>query len=443
MDELVPGSLRASHGGYRSLYGAAPRARMMGGGGILAGLRGDGSTFSAEIALSPLPGVEGPDGVIAVVRDVSDREELSAGARRTETRFRAVVEQTADGVWVLDADGETVFANARLGEILGRDAKGLLGRSPLEFVAADGVVEATERLAAGKAMHWDVTLLHAEGGAVPVRCGVSPLVADDGITREGSVLVVADLTDVQAAAAERAALLEAHAQAQTMEAVGLFASGIAHDFNAILTIVLGYADLLRARDLDDDSRQLVSTILDAAEHGRTVTQQLLALGREGTGKVRPLDPVGVLESMSSLLRSLLPDEVDLKLDLASDTGKVRIARGALEQVVLNLVANARDAMAHGGRLLVQTRRVSRSRRLITPHGILEPGAYARLRVADSGEGIDESLLRHVFQPFVSGGASTGLGLATVYGVATRTGGLATVRSAVGSGTTFDVYLAAA
>ena len=233
-------------------------------------------------------------------------------------------------------------------------------------------------------------------------------------------------------------------QSLKMEAVGRLAGGVAHDFNNILTAIIGFAELLMARlpeGSDEPSRQFVSEIRRAADLAVGVTRQLLAFGRKQMLRPAVLEVNGVLREMEALLRHLLGEDVDLRLDLDPAAGAIRVDPAQLEQVILNLALNARDAMPRGGRLTIRTGVARIDEAYAAEHEDLRPGAYAFVCVADTGSGIDEHTRAHLFEPFFTtkgAGRGTGLGLSTVYGIVKQSGGHVRVRSEVGFGSAFEV-----
>jgi signal transduction histidine kinase/DNA-binding response OmpR family regulator len=266
-------------------------------------------------------------------------------------------------------------------------------------------------------------------------------------TREGLAAIADSLAlGVQRRRTEeaKAALEDQFRQAQKMEAVGRLAGGVAHDFNNLLTAILGYGELVREKLRPaDPTRNQVEQIVQAGQRARLLTAQLLAFSRRQVVAPRPLDLNAVVRDMSTMLRRLLGEDVEVSLVLREGIGIVEMDTSQVEQVVLNLVVNSRDAMPSGGSLTIETKAVELDEVYASQHGDARPGPHVVLAVTDSGSGMDAETLAHLFEPFFTTkeqGKGTGLGLSTVYGIVRQAGGHVTVYSEVGKGSTFRVYL---
>ncbi len=235
-------------------------------------------------------------------------------------------------------------------------------------------------------------------------------------------------------------------QSQKMEAVGHLAGGVAHDFNNLLTVINGCCELLRTISLPDDARQLVEEVNKAGERAATLTRQLLAFSRKTVLQSRVLSLNELVTDFQTLLGRLIGEDVRLATEFRADPGTVRVDPGQMEQVLMNLVVNARDAMPQGGTLTISTRDVFLDDAYVRNHADVRPGRFVLLSVADTGCGMDKAMLGHVFEPFFTTkpvGKGTGLGLAMVYGIIKASGGHAAVESEPGRGTTFSLFLPAA
>jgi PAS domain S-box-containing protein len=366
------------------------------------------------------------------------RRELRAVARVIDL-LRAVVDGTADGVFVKDRDGRYLLCNPAAAGFLRRAPADVLGRADADFLtAADGDRVRADDLrvmATGKADTFEETVT-LDGSPRTFLVTKAPY-RDAAGAVAGVLGVSRDVTDERRR--ERR-----YEQAAKLEAVGRLAGGIAHDFNNLLTVITGYADLLR-RELPDGAtgRELAAEITKAGDRAADLTRQLLAFGRQSVVAPRVLDPNALVLDIERLLRRLIGEDIDLAVRLQEGVGHVRADPGHLEQVLMNLAVNARDAMPTGGKLTLETRDVDLDDGYARRKGGVAPGRYVQLAVSDTGTGIPPEVLPHVFEPFFTTkgqGKGTGLGLATVHGIVQQSGGSVEVYTEAGLGTTFKVYL---
>ncbi len=360
---------------------------------------------------------------------------------RSEAQYRSLVEHAPFGVFRTDAQGRFLFANRALHRILGH-------RGGLELTAGTHTVrslfeeqEKWESMLGLLARRERTPILRVEwrredGELRTVRIGLRRV---SGAEREGDLFegFVEDVT-------ERIRLEEQLRQAQKMEGIGQLAGGIAHDFNNLLTVILGGCAFVLERDLDPGARAEAEEIREAAERAASLTRQLLAFSKR-----QPLLPslVDVNERVGEalkLLRRVIGDPIRIEEELASDLPPVEVDPGQFEQVVMNLVVNARDAMPRGGRIRIRTEIAELGGPGTgVPEAGLPPGRYVAISVQDEGEGIPPDLLDRIFEPFFTTkevGKGTGLGLSTVYGIVSQSGGHVRVESGEGRGATFHVYL---
>jgi len=389
----------------------------------------------------PIP-ERGPDEVRKVAaqfnRTLEARAQAEADRRRSLERYRSVLDHAVFGILVSGTDDRIREANPALARIVGApSAQGLRGYPVAGlFERADEALSLRAGLETGAPVAGvQTTWITREG--VPVTVRIHGSMHRDAAGDMAFEWIVEDLT-------ERLILEARIREVQKLEAVGSLAGGVAHDFNNLLTVITTSAHFLREDRLaDPDVRESADDILDAATRGATLTRQLLTFSRKQVVQPEPLELNRVVDQMAGLLRRLAGDGIRLSVHLDPVTGWVEADPAQLEQVLLNLVLNARDASDAHGTVEVRTGRTLLSRELATDTGTLPPGEYAELDVADRGAGIPPSVRSRIFEPFFTTkpeGKGTGLGLATVYGIVTGAGGGITVVSRAGEGTTFRILL---
>ena len=376
--------------------------------------------------------------------EIGDRTRAEAAARESEERVRAFVENALDVILVIDRKGQVMYSSPSIERLLGRSAAAVIGENWFDWLEPADVPPARARLAeavAGDKPVFDqLRVVHQDGKPRHVELVGRPAFDVRGV---GGVIVnVRDVSDRVRAESERAELEEHLTQARKMEAIGHLAGGVAHDFNNLLTPIIGYTELVRSSlPPSDPIYSDLAVVLEAAEGARQLVRQLLAFGRKQALEVRALDLSEQVRRIEKILRAMIPESIELVLELPDERVVIRADATQLQQVVLNLVVNAQDAMQKtGGRLLVSVLRVERSERDAELE--LEVGAYGVLSVADSGHGIDDETRARLFEPFFTTkerGKGTGLGLATVYGVVKQHRGAITVTSEKGRGATFRVF----
>jgi PAS domain S-box-containing protein len=390
--------------------------------------------------------VRDPAGTIyrlaGLAEDVTEEHRAAEELRVSEERYRGLVDGSIQGIVVRRGD-EVIFVNRPLARLLGYESPDeLTGKRIWEFIAPgehERVKEYTRLRIRGEPAppRYELEMVRRDGSAVWVDVFVSI------VNWDGEPAVLSTLVDIT----ERRKLEEQYRQAQKMEAVGQLAGGVAHDFNNLLTAICGYTDLVR-EDLppDDPRRSDLDEVRNAADRAAALTRQLLAFSRRQVMQPVVLDINEVVVGMEKMLHRLIGEDVELDARLAPDLAGVHADPGQLEQVIMNLAVNARDAMPKGGKLTMETSLVELDKSYTESRELLQPGRYVLLAVTDSGTGMDEQTKARIFEPFFTTkepGKGTGLGLATVYGIMKQSGGHVSAYSEVGHGTTFKVYLPAA
>jgi PAS domain S-box-containing protein len=412
------------------------RTRVTDSGYITMGRRKDGTWFPIE-ASARVVMYRGKEMRAVTIRNITEREVAERKAQLSEDSFRSIIELSPFGVAVV-GDGRMVYVNPAFGAMIGYSAKELIGKRPVDVVVPEDrklAADRTRAVAVGEmgASSSEVRLIRKDGAVVNVR------VTSFRIHFEGAPAAMGIFENVQ----EHRRLEEQLRQSQKMEAVGRLAGGVAHDFNNLLTAILGHAELLKhALPEGNVSRRQAEQIHRAATRGSQLTGQLLAFSRKQVMQPRVIDLNGVVVGLTAMLHRLIGEDVELLESLSSSLWRVKADPGQLEQVLMNLVVNARDAMPRGGRIILHTRNVELGPE--SPLG-LPAGRYVLLEVADSGHGMTRETRARVFEPFFTTkqrGKGTGLGLSTVYGIVAQSGGLVTVESEPDQGASFRVLLPA-
>jgi PAS domain S-box-containing protein len=401
--------------------------------------RPDGSlVWVRDSACASRAGREPLTSYLGIVVDVTQGKIADEVLRRSEERFLLAARATKDTLWDWDFATDDIWWNEGITALYGYPPQAAGGMPEwIERVHPqdrERVVASLHTMAESGSHQWNEEYRFR-------RCDGSYAV----VYNRGHVLRDADGSPMRMIGAmmditERHALEGQLRHAMKMEAVGRLAGGIAHDFNNLLTAILGHTDLvLSGLGADDANRSAVEEVSSAAHRAAALTRQLLAFSRKQTLQPQRLDLNGVVASMDKMLRRLIGEEIVLSTQLADRLGAVRADQGQLEQVIVNLVVNARDAMPRGGTLRLATTNAAlgESKRDVAP------GPYVRLAVSDDGVGMPPETLARIFEPFFTTkdvGQGTGLGLATVYGIVRQSGGYIEVTSDVGRGTTFDIFL---
>jgi two-component system, cell cycle sensor histidine kinase and response regulator CckA len=383
--------------------------------------------------------------VPAIERELRDSRERAArrnaekALRESDQRYRRMVETTNEGVCTIDAGARTTFMNARLIALLGDTPEAVLDRPLLDFVHDDSraaVETKLEHRGAGTLGQTEVRLKRKDGATLWVLLDSTPIFDDAG-DYEGTLFMAMDVT-------ARKRLETQLRQAQKMEAIGSLAAGVAHDFNNVLSVIMSYANLvLEELRPGDPIRAELDEVRKAGEKGANLTRQLLAFSRQQLLEPRVLDLNQTALGMEKMLRRLLGEDVELSLLTGHRVGRVRADPGQMEQVIMNLVVNARDAMPSGGQVTIETANAELDASYAALHLDVVAGSYVMIAVTDTGTGMDAAVQARIFEPFFTTkekGKGTGLGLSTVFGIIRQSGGHLWVYSEPGKGSTFKIYL---
>jgi PAS domain S-box-containing protein len=428
VEDLVPEELRATYIEQRNAFFTDPQSGAPGYSRDFAARRKDGAAIPVEISLGPVRTGRGRS-VTCIVRDATARKRAEAALHESNRRIGSILESITDAFFALDRDWRYTYINGKAEQLLGRKREDLQGRSLwAEFPGLVGTVfEHEYRRAADEQRPVEFSAFDIE----------RKLWADVHVypSEHGLSIYLQDIT-------ARKLLEEQSGQSQRLEALGRLAGGIAHDFNNLLTIIGGYGQMLvDAMDGRNPLRKDVEPIVEAANRASALTRQLLAFSRRQVMQPKVVDLNRLITKMNKMLRRVIGEDIELKLALRSDLGRTKADAGQIEQVLMNLAINARDAMPKGGSLSITTDNYQAAADQ-DPAG-LPPGDYVSLTFSDTGTGMDEYTRTHVFEPFFTTkerGKGTGLGLATAYGIVTQAGGEIRVESAPDKGACFRIYL---
>jgi PAS domain S-box-containing protein len=376
--------------------------------------------------------LEGAPRVIGIAIDVTK-------LRRSEASYRSIVERAPYGIYRASSAGRFLMANPALVKMLGYDSESevlsLDIASDVYCNFEDRAQLVSRVIEAGEVKDAEYEWKRKDGRTIAIRISVALVRKDSG---ELGVFqgFVQDIT-------ERKTLARQFQQAQKMEAVGRLAGGVAHDFNNLLMIFGSYAELIKQRKVDDDKvNRYADQLSKAATRGAAITRQLLAFSRQQVLEPQVLDLNNVVVELGKVLPRLLGEDVAVVTTLEPMLHPVKLDPGQLEQIIMNLAINARDAMPKGGRFEIETRNVEVNASYVAEHRPMDPGAYVRLTVVDTGTGMDAETQSRIFEPFFTTkdrGKGTGLGLAMVYGTVKQSGGFIWICSGIGQGTRFDIF----
>ena len=418
--------------------------------------RKDGEIRTGLISMEPIE-LTGRSCVVIATIDITERRRAQQALQESTRQFLAVAKCIPDMIWSTDLSGRFTYVSPAAERLYGWTAEELLKLSYRDTTAPGQSVKSEfllsqelERASSAdydrnRVLTWEAERLCKDGSTFQAEINASLVWSEDG-KLIGVTGVTRDITERKRAEAEREKLLAQLAQAQKMESIGRLAGGMAHDFNNLLTVINGFSKLaLSELPTGDPLRDDLEEILKAGERGTALTRQLLAFSRKQILQPRVLDMNGVVGDMRKMVERLMGEDVDVEFVLAAESPMVHADPHQLEQVILNLAANARDAMPDGGRLLVETALVEVAESYTAAHAEARAGRYATLAVSDTGEGMDEATRQRIFEPFFTTkgpGEGTGLGLSMVQGIVGQSGGFINVYSEPGRGTTFRIYLPA-
>jgi two-component system cell cycle sensor histidine kinase/response regulator CckA len=403
-------------------------------------VRKDGSSLHANISIKALRDSNGSlTNVIVVLHDVTTRSMAEQALRRSEERYRDLIENAHDMIYTHDLDGNYTSMNAAVEYIAGYTPEDVLSMNIRDIIMPDELPRVNEmisrKLQGGRVTNYELNIRAKDGRTITVEVNTR-IVYRDG-EPVGIQGIARDITG-------RKNLEEQLLQAQKLESVGRLAGGIAHDFNNMLTAINGYSDLaLRRVGVDGTIRGYLEEIKKAGERSALLTNQLLAFSRRQILHPQMITVNDVINDTMNMLKRMIGEDIDLVTHLKPTAGSIKFDPGQLGQVLMNLAVNARDAMPDGGKLTIETSNIFIDPNYASTHVGLLPGAYVLLSVSDTGTGMSSEVQEQIFEPFFTTkavGKGTGLGLATVYGIVRQSGGGIFVYSEPGHGTTFKIYI---
>jgi len=382
--------------------------------------------------------------------DITARKATEESLRKSEARYRATIENAADAFFLTDGQGQIVDVNQSACESLGYSREELLSMrvTDVDVVTREEEIEGiwtalTANMIAGKSVTREGVHRRRDGTTFPVEVRVGPLRLGDDLLL---LALVRDITERKNAEEQREELETRLRQAQKMEAIGQLAGGVAHDFNNILHVILGFSGQAMEKIAPESPiREELSQVIEAGQRATTLVKQLLAFGRRQVLKLEVLDVDDIVDDLSKMIRRLIGEHISFSVRSEPGNRSIHADRGEIEQILINLCINSRDAMPEGGLLTIETEDVTVDAAFSRENEWAEPGRFVLLRVSDTGCGIDEDTQRRIFEPFFTTkgeGRGTGLGLSTAYGIVRQHNGMIRVSSVVGQGTTFEIYLPA-
>jgi len=398
----------------------------------------DGSIITVTMDGAFVRDEHGVDRSHCVLHDVTSRRK----AEKVQRRLATAVEQVSEGIVITDSGGIIQYVNPAFEGMTGYACEEVLGRKTAELWSSthadEFIAELRSKLEQGEVWSGRVKERKKDGTVYLEDTTISPVFGDSG--------EIINFVGVKRDVTEQIALEKQLLHAQKMEAVGTLAGGIAHDFNNLLTVVSGYAELLlMGRSHDDSEYQDLRKISLASQRGSELVRSLLAFSRKVETKPRPTNLNHSVDQTRKLLYRTIPKMIELELDLAEDIRIVNADPAQMEQVLINLAVNAKDAMPDGGKLIIETANVTLDTDYCKTHLIARPGDYVQITVSDTGQGMEKETLEHIFEPFYTTkdqGQGTGLGLAMVYGIVEQHKGHITCYSEQGVGTTFKILIPA-
>jgi PAS domain S-box-containing protein len=372
------------------------------------------------------------------------RRKTETALRESEEKYRTLFDSAGDAIFIHDMEGRILASNTAACERYGYTQSQLLSMTIAMVDSPEQGAQAPERVARLReegALQFETEHRHRDGRLIPVDVNARRI---SWSGQPATMSICRDITERKRAEVEHRRLEEQFQVSQKMEAIGSLAGGVAHDFNNLLTVILNYTGFAIDRvGKSDPLQEFLVEVKKAGERAAVLTRQLLAFSRKQVLAPQVVDLNQLVANLDKMLRRLIGEDIHLEQRLAPDLGRIKADPGQIEQVIMNLVVNARDAMPDGGKLTIETTNIDLDEEYATRHPAVTPGPHVLLAISDSGCGMDATTKKRLFEPFFTTKAKdkgTGLGLSTVYGIVKQSGGDIQVYSEVGRGTSFKVYL---
>ncbi len=399
--------------------------------------RADGSSFPVEYWAHPILELGSVQGAVVTFIDISARRKAEEQLQESEKKYRELFDHAGDAIFIIDLSGRMIDVNEVACERLGYSREELMTMTPMDIDSPEQAVHVPARIENLKrhgSLIFETTHMRKDGTAIPTEVGSR--IIEFG----GRPAILSTARDIS----ERRRLEEQLRQSQKMESIGTLAGGVAHDFNNILTAIIGYGSIaLMKMEKDDANRLNIEQIMAAAERASNLTKDMLLFSRKQPIEKKPVDLNDVIKKMEKFLKRVIGEDIAFKTLVAAAALPVLADEHQIGQVLMNLAVNARDAMQKGGLLTIASQEVFLDSQSAALQGFAEPGRYALITVSDTGEGMDEQTRKKIFEPFFTTkevGKGTGLGLAVVYGIIQQHDGYIDVSSEPRAGTTFRIYL---
>jgi nitrogen fixation negative regulator NifL len=411
--------------------------------GEIVNRRKDGSLYTEEMTITPVRSATGEiTHFVAIKQDVSERIRVTEALQQAEEKYRTIFEDAVVGIYQSTPEGRFLSVNRAVAELCGYESPEQM-IAEIKDIGHQSYVDPSSREEFKQILARDGVVRNFEYQAYR-KDGSKVWFLENGRVVRNAQGEVRYFEGTMQDITERKQLEEQFHQAQKMEAVGRLAGGVAHDFNNALGVILGYSELLQlSLPAETTAHRYAEQIAKAGQKASALPRQLLAFSRKQTIQPTLLDLNSVVADVDKMLRSLIGEDIALTVTRDPKLKSVKADRGQIEQILMNLAVNARDAMPKGGKLIIETANAELDQLYLKEHPYAKPGSYVALSVSDSGCGMDKATQAHIFEPFFTTkdpGKGTGLGLSTVYGIVKQSDGYVSVYSEVGRGTTFRIYL---